>query len=70
MARNWILFFLPDNQDQMELSIEQLDPQELFQYATPENFPYSVEQLSHLAGYRVSQPATLLPGMAVDRGQV
>lgn len=69
MARQWILFFLPDEQDQMELSIEQLDTQELYNYATPENFPYSAEQLSHLAGYLVSQPAELLPGMQLVGGR-
>ncbi len=69
MARNWILYFLPDNQDQIELSIEQLDPQELYQYATPGNFPYSVEQISTLAGYRVSPPAALLPGMVLIGGR-
>jgi hypothetical protein len=69
MARNWMLYFLPDNQDQIELSIEQLDPQELYQYATPGNFPYSVEQVSILAGYRVSLPAALLPGMVLIGGR-
>ena len=69
LARQWILFFLPDAQDQMELSIEQLDAQELYHYATPENFPYSVVQLSDLAGYPVSQPALLLPGMQLVGGR-
>jgi hypothetical protein len=69
MARNWMLYFLPDNQDQIELSIEQLDPQELYQYATPGNFPYSVEQINSLAGYHVSPPVALLPGMVLIGGR-
>jgi len=69
MARNWILYFLPDNQDQIELSIEQLNPQELYQYTTPGNFPYSVEQISTLAGYYVSTLATLPPGMVLIGGR-
>ena len=68
-ARQWILYFLPDAQDQMELSIEQLDAQELYHYATPENFPYSVDQLTHLAGYNISLPASLLPDIQLVGGR-
>jgi hypothetical protein len=63
MARNWIKYFLPGNQDQLELIIDQLDHQQLYQYASPDNFPYSVEQIIKQAGFHVSQPASLLPGM-------
>ncbi len=68
-ARQWILYFLPDAQDQMELSIEQLDAQALYHYATPENFPHSIDQLAQLAGYNISQPASLLPGMQLIGGR-
>ncbi len=63
MARNWISYFLPSTQDHVELSIDQLDHQQLFQYASPDNFPYSVNQITGLAGFTVSQPESLLPGM-------
>jgi len=63
MARNWISYFLPGTQDHLELSVDQLDHQQLFQYASPDNFPYSVEQITSLAGFKVSQPESLLPGM-------
>jgi hypothetical protein len=63
MARNWIQYFLPDNQDQMFVSIDQLTPRELFHYASHENFPYSIDQITSIADYQVSQPASLLPGM-------
>lgn len=63
MARNWINYFLPGTQDQLELSIDQLDHQQLFQYASPDNFPNSVDQIASLAGFTVSQPKSLPPGM-------
>jgi hypothetical protein len=63
MARNWIKYFLPGNQDQLELTIDQLDHQQLYQYASPDNFPYSVDQIIKLVDFPVSQPASLLPGM-------
>lgn len=65
LARNWIKYFLPDTQDRLELTIDQLDHQQLYQYASPENFPYSVNQITSLAGFPVSQPSSILPGMGL-----
>ena len=62
-ARNWVLYFIPGRQDQMQLSIDDLSPQELFQYASPNNFPFTVSQAGAMAGFRVEQPDELLPGM-------
>ena len=62
-ARNWVLYFLPGRQDQMQLSIDDLSPQELFQYASPNNFPFTVSQASAMAGFHVRQPDKLLPGI-------
>lgn len=63
MARDWIKYFLPGTQDQLELTIDQLDHQQLYQYASPDNFPHSVEQINNLADFPVSLPESLLPGL-------
>ena len=62
-ARNWVLYFLPGRQDQMQLSIDDLNPQELFKYASPDNFPLTVTQASAMAGFHVKLPDKLLPGI-------
>ncbi len=64
MARNWITYFLPDRRDSIQVSLGDLGPQELFQYAAPENFPDTIEQASHRAGFTVRLPGTLLPKMS------
>ena len=63
LARNWILYFLPGRQDQIEVSVDDLSPSELFQYASPYNFPFTVAQVSRLAGYPLTQPISLIQGM-------
>lgn len=69
MAHNWILYFWPDKQDQIQVPLTDINPQELFQYASPENFPYSISQVSHLAGFPVKQPTPTLPGMELVGGR-
>ena len=65
MARNWIMYFLPDRRDSIQISLGDLGPQELYQYAAPENFPDSIDQVSKRAGFSVRLPATLLPEMSL-----
>ena len=63
LARNWIQYFLPGRQDHIEISVDDLSPSELFKYASPENFPYTVAQAAKLAGYPVFQPSSVFQGM-------
>jgi hypothetical protein len=69
MARSWILYFWPDRQDQMQVSLADINPQDLFQYASPENFPFSISQVANLAGFPVKQPTSCLPGMEFVGGR-
>ena len=69
MARQLVLYFWPDQRDQMDLSFDLLDTQQLYLYATPEYFPYSIEELSQIVGFQVSQLAELLPGMQLIGGR-
>jgi hypothetical protein len=64
-AHTWILYFLLDRQDSMQVSLGDLSPQELSLYASPENFPYTIEQASQQASYSVLLPDAMLPGISL-----
>jgi hypothetical protein len=63
IARQWIYYFLPDPLDRLEFSLEGLPPEQLFQVASKESFPLTIDQATNQAGFNVLQPGILLPDL-------
>jgi hypothetical protein len=63
IARQWFDFFLPNEQNFMQVNLEGIPLQGYYQYTPAENFPLTIEEAEQLAGLQIHPLITIQPGL-------
>ena len=62
IARQVWDFFMPGQEDELTVHVAVTTPAEIYNFATVENFPLSIQEAEQQAGFSIRQPEELPPG--------